>query len=63
MTDPKELRDLIETALAAAHEEGMEFVAETEGCSWSGASLEQKKIAAEEARSALYRALGLDPNE
>ena len=56
-----ELPNLLETALAAAHEEGMEFVAEQEGVSWSQQTHKEKEKLAEEARASLYEALGLTP--
>ena len=59
MTDQDKIIDLLENALSAAESVGMEFVAESEGCTWSGKSLEEVQQEALKAKKALIEALGL----
>lgn len=57
--DKKRIVKLLDEALDTAYSEGMEFVAETEGCTWSGKPYETLRDEALAARQNLLVALGL----
>ena len=60
MTSNKDvLRDLLHEALETAYTAGMEYVAEMEGVSWTGKSVEELDTVADKAKAALEKALGL----